>query len=109
MVEADCADATLDDMYDVNVLPMVATDECDEDLDYEIVEGSVVLMSGGCIGTWYRQWMATDDCDNVSYADQYVMLDDNTIPTWDTLSTKCLWPTSRCSLVQAVKPPTTLQ
>ena len=86
MVEADCADATLIDMYDVDVLPMLATDECDDDLEYELVEGSVVLMSGGCIGTWYRQWKATDDCDNVSYADQYVMLEDNTIPTWDTLS-----------------------
>ena len=84
-LEAECDIATLDDMYDANVLPMVATDDCDEDLDYEIVEGSVVLMSGGCIGTWYRQWMATDDCDNVSYADQYVSLLDETAPTWNLI------------------------
>ena len=72
-------------MYDVNVQPMVVTDECDEDLDYEIVEGSVVLMSGGCIGTSYRMWQATDDCGNVSYEDQYVRLLDETAPTWNLI------------------------
>ena len=85
LVEVECDLATFEDMYDVNVQPMVATDECDEDLDYEIVEGSVVLMSGGCIGTWYRMWQATDDCGNVSYADQYVRLLDETAPTWNLI------------------------
>ena len=85
LVEVECDLATFEDMYDVDVQPMVATDECDEDLDYEIVEGSVVLMSGGCIGTWYRMWQATDDCGNVSYADQYVRLLDETAPTWNLI------------------------
>ena len=109
MVEVECDMATLIDMYDTGILPMLATDECDEDLDYEIVEGSVVLMSGGCIGTWYRQWMATDDCDNVSYADQYVTL--KTTPSQP--GTRCLaatpLTTSQSSWVLLVKLPTILQ
>ena len=63
-------------------IPGQASDICDDALDYEV---SAVLMSGGCIGTWYRTWTATDDCGNSSSAEQLITLMDVTAPTFETV------------------------
>ena len=79
-----CDMALLDQMNDAEYMqiPGMASDICDEHLDYEV---SAVLMSGGCIGTWYRTWTATDDCGNVSTAEQFVSLIDTTAPDFDSV------------------------
>jgi uncharacterized repeat protein (TIGR01451 family) len=38
------------------------------------------LMSGGCLGTLQRTWYATDECDNVTSAVQYIVVLDTTGP-----------------------------
>ncbi len=40
-----------------------------------------VLMSGGCYGTIYRTWTATDFCGNTATAVQYITVTDFTPPT----------------------------
>ena len=79
-----CELALLDQMNDPTYMPIpgAATDACDENLDYEV---SAVLMSGGCIGTWFRTWTATDDCGNSSTAEQMITLEDLTAPTFETV------------------------
>ena len=64
------------DPYDPAFMPITATDNCDDDLTYEI--SNAYLTSGSCPGTWVREWAVTDDCGNVSAAGtiQY-------IPTYD--------------------------
>ena len=79
-----CDSALLDMMNDASYMPIPgqASDICDDALDYEV---SAVLMSGGCIGTWYRTWTATDDCGNSSSAEQLITLMDVTAPTFETV------------------------
>ena len=79
-----CDLALLDMMNDASYMPIPgeASDICDDALDYEV---SAVLMSGGCIGTWYRTWTATDDCGNSSSAEQLITLMDDTAPTFVTV------------------------
>jgi hypothetical protein len=77
-----CDMATLDLMNDPSHMPIGgACDLCDTDLDISV---SAVLMSGGCIGTWYRTWTATDDCGNSATAEQMIMLEDEIAPEFIT-------------------------
>jgi hypothetical protein len=67
------------DPYDVSLMPLTATDNCDDSLTFTVVEAH--LTSGSCPGTWIRHWVATDDCGNVSdQAIQYVATFDLTNP-----------------------------
>ena len=54
-----------------------AVDESNGDVTFEV---QAVLLDGGCVGTWYRQWTATDECGNVSYAEQFIPVVDETAP-----------------------------
>ena len=54
-----------------------AVDESDGDVTFDV---QAVLVGGGCAGTWYRQWTATDECGNVSYAEQVIPVVDLTAP-----------------------------
>ena len=54
-----------------------AVDESNGDVTFDV---QAVLLGGGCAGTWYRQWTATDECGNVSYAEQFIPVVDETAP-----------------------------
>ncbi len=54
-----------------------AVDETNGDVTFDV---QAVLLGGGCAGTWYRQWTATDECGNVSYAEQFIPVVDETAP-----------------------------
>ncbi|MAC17502.1 MAG: hypothetical protein CMC97_04315, partial [Flavobacteriales bacterium] len=75
-----CGD--MPDPYDTNVLPLHATDNCDEDLTYEI--SMAFMTSGSCPGTYVRIWKAFDACGNESEtAIQYVATVDTLAPEFD--------------------------
>ena len=52
-------------------------DESNGDVTFDV---QAVLLGGVCAGTWYRQWTATDECGNVSYAEQFIPVVDETDP-----------------------------
>ena len=54
-----------------------AVDESNGDVTFDV---QAVMLGGGCAGTWYRQWTATDECGNVSYAEQFIPVVDETAP-----------------------------
>ena len=54
----------------------MATDNC----GLESVVKEEELMSGGCLGGYFRVFTATDECGNVATAEQYVALIDVTPP-----------------------------
>ena len=54
-----------------------AVEESNGDVTFDV---QAVLLGGGCAGTWYRQWTATDECGNVSYAEQFIPVVDETSP-----------------------------
>ena len=54
-----------------------AVDESNGDVTFDV---QAVLLGGVCAGTWYRQWTATDECGNVSYAEQFIPVVDETAP-----------------------------
>ena len=64
------------DPEDPTLLPLVASDNCGS-VTYEV---TAVLFSGGCPGTWMRNWTATDGCGNVAYALQFVTMYDEIAP-----------------------------
>ena len=68
-----CAD--MGDPEDEGFMPVSASDNCDSELTYEIV--NAYLTSGSCPGTWVRHWVAYDDCGNM--ADEAIQY----IPTYD--------------------------
>ncbi len=61
---ASIACADMGDPFDVNFMPVSASDGCQSDLTYEVV--SAYLTSGSCPGTWVRHWVAYDESGNVS-------------------------------------------
>ncbi|MDG2426245.1 MAG: T9SS type A sorting domain-containing protein [Flavobacteriales bacterium] len=70
------------DPYDVLVLPLHATDNCDDSLSYEVV--NAFMSSGSCPGTWVRTWTAYDDCGNAApTVVQYVATVDTLAPEFD--------------------------
>jgi len=56
---------------------VVATDNCDSDVEITLMEE---LFSGGCPGTLFRTYMAIDDCGNETVATQVIVLFDDTDP-----------------------------
>ena len=54
-----------------------AVDESNGDVTFDV---QAVLLGSVCAGTWYRQWTATDECGNVSYAEQFIPVVDETAP-----------------------------
>ena len=79
-----CEEATLELMNNPEYMLNAGGvfDSGDADLDIQV---NAILMSGGCIGVWYRQWVAIDDCGNMSYADQYVSMYDNVAPEFTSI------------------------
>jgi hypothetical protein len=57
---------------------LTATDNCDADVEVVIIEE--LLFSGGCLGTVFRTYQATDACGNVTIAEQLVQRFDNSAP-----------------------------
>ena len=57
---------------------LTATDNCDADVEVVIIEE--LLFSGGCLGTVFRTYQATDACGNVTIAEQLIQRFDNTAP-----------------------------
>ena len=75
-----CGD--IPDPYDISVLPLHASDNCDSELDYTIT--MAFLTSGSCPGTYVRIWTVTDDDGNESEsAIQYVATVDTLAPEFD--------------------------
>ena len=69
---------TKDEAEDPSLVPVYASDACDDSLTYEI---TATELSGGCPLTWHRMWTAKDDCGNVSNTfHQYVQLKDEVAP-----------------------------
>ncbi|MFM9983837.1 MAG: SdrD B-like domain-containing protein [Flavobacteriales bacterium] len=56
---------------------LVATDNCDEDLEYTFSES---ITGGGCQVQIKRIWTAIDDCGNAAIATQVLTIADNTDP-----------------------------
>ena len=52
-----------------------ASDETNGEVTYSV---EAVMLGASCSGTWYRQWTATDACGNVSYAEQFIPVVDET-------------------------------
>ena len=67
----------LTDPLDPTQVPLEVADNCDSDLTISI---EAWPLSGSCPGSWMRIWTATDDCGNVSMAEQYIALYDETAP-----------------------------
>ena len=78
-VMASCSD--LNDPEDPTQVPLVAMDNCGM-VAYDI---NVVLFSGGCPGTWMREWTATDECGNTASTLQFVTMYDDEAPEWTSL------------------------
>ena len=76
---ASIACADMGDPFDVNFMPVSASDGCQSDLTYEVV--SAYLTSGSCPGTWVRHWVAYDESGNVS-AEEAIQY----IPTYDIVA-----------------------
>ncbi|MFM7729433.1 MAG: hypothetical protein ACKO6L_00150, partial [Flavobacteriales bacterium] len=57
---------------------LTASDNCG---DATVVLLSEQLNSGGCLGTLYRVYQATDACGNTATAEQYIAIQDLTAPT----------------------------
>ena len=75
-----CGD--MPDPYDIGILPLHASDNCDSELSYEI--SMAFLTSGSCPGTYVRIWTAYDDCGNqAESAIQYVATVDTLAPEFD--------------------------
>ena len=75
-----CGD--MPDPYDTSILPLHASDNCDDDLSYNI--SMAFLTSGSCPGTYVRIWNVTDDSGNQSEsAIQYVATVDTLAPEFD--------------------------
>lgn len=64
---------------------LTATDNCDSDLDIQIV--SELVFSGQCYGTLERTYRATDNCGNWVEAIQLIDIIDSTDPTFDVVPT----------------------
>ncbi|MEE2918959.1 MAG: T9SS type A sorting domain-containing protein [Bacteroidota bacterium] len=79
-----CQDATLDMVNDPTFMINEGGvfDNADTDLDITV---TATLMSGGCVGVWFRQWVAIDDCNNIAFAEQYIPLYDNEAPEFTSL------------------------
>ena len=79
-----CQDATLDMVNDPTFMVNDGGvfDNVDEDLDITVTAS---LMSGGCVGVWFRQWVAIDDCGNIAFAEQYIPLYDDEAPEFVSL------------------------
>lgn len=76
-IEVDQTYITLEcELLDGLEEPTVSDDCTDVDVSYDDV-----LMSGGCYGTIYRTWTATDVCGNTATAVQYITITDFTPPT----------------------------
>ena len=67
---ASCGDLT--DATDPTQVPLTATDNCGT-ITYTI---DALMFSGGCPGTWMRQWTATDACGNDIDVQFVTMYDD---------------------------------
>ena len=76
---ASCSD--LIDAEDPAQVPLVATDNCGA-VSYSI---NALLFSGGCPGTWMREWTATDACGNSTTTLQFVTMYDEEAPEWTSL------------------------
>ena len=75
-----CGD--MPDPYDVSILPLHASDNCDSELTYEV--SMAFLTSGSCPGTYVRIWTAYDDCGNEAESViQYVATVDTLAPEFD--------------------------
>jgi hypothetical protein len=62
---------------DINDIPNpTASDNCGEVEVTHVDE----LNSGGCLGTIFRTWIATDECGNTATAEQYISVQDNQGP-----------------------------
>jgi hypothetical protein len=62
---------------------VTATDNCDEDVEIEIVSDE--LVSGACAGRLMRIYHAYDDCGNWSEFTQFITLIDETAPVADNI------------------------
>ncbi|MCB0760875.1 MAG: T9SS type A sorting domain-containing protein, partial [Flavobacteriales bacterium] len=58
---------------------VTATDNCGE----VTITFEDTMVSGGCMGSIIRDYTATDECGNASYAQQIIMLTDEIAPTAD--------------------------
>ena len=68
----------LTDATDPNQVPLTATDNC-SGVTYSI---DAFMFSGGCPGTWMRQWTATDACGNSTMTLQFVTMYDDEAPVF---------------------------
>jgi hypothetical protein len=57
---------------------LTATDNCDSDVEVTVVAQQ--LFSGGCLGTIFRTYQATDNCGNFVLAQQIIHPIDETLP-----------------------------
>ena len=73
---ASCGDLT--DATDPTQVPLTATDNCGT-ITYTI---DALMFSGGCPGTWMRQWTATDACGNSTSTLQFVTMYDEVAPVF---------------------------
>ena len=71
----------LTDATDPTQVPLTATDNCGQ-VTYTI---DALLFSGGCPGTWMREWTATDECGNSTSTLQFVTMYDDEAPMWTSL------------------------
>ena len=71
----------LTDATDPTQVPLTATDNCGL-VTYTI---DALLFSGGCPGTWMREWTATDECGNSTTTLQFVTMYDDEAPVWTSL------------------------
>jgi hypothetical protein len=75
-IMASCGDLT--DATDPTQVPLTATDNCGT-VTYTI---DAFMFSGGCPGTWMRQWTATDACGNNTSTLQFVTMYDDEAPVF---------------------------
>jgi hypothetical protein len=78
-VTTSCENLT--DASDPMQMPLVASDNC-ATVTFTI---EATLFSGGCPGTWMREWTATDACGNSTSALQFVTLFDDIAPEFSAL------------------------
>jgi hypothetical protein len=74
-ITVDCANVTM-------AATLMATDNCDENVEVILTEE----MGEGCPYTITRTWTATDDCNNSSSVTQIITVIDEEAPVWDNFA-----------------------
>ena len=73
-IDAECDDAVVGEIPTVT-----ATDNCDADVNIELIE-EVIASNCGSAQSLIRTWIATDNCGNSSVGTQRINIGDNTAP-----------------------------